>query len=124
MEYQPKTGERCYCKPGVARDNCPHCEGTGWRIDFRAIRERNPIDYHQTKIARSTINMPDALLGVMGGPSKKEAKEYLKNRGYSQYPSLIPLINPVEQWQRLSLEAKLAQGNRHTRRKNAVLKSK
>lgn len=38
--YQPKTGERCSCRPGVERDNCPSCEGTGWRIDFRAIRER------------------------------------------------------------------------------------
>jgi hypothetical protein len=38
--YQPKTGERCTCKPGVYRDNCPACEGTGWRIDFRAIRAR------------------------------------------------------------------------------------
>lgn len=38
--YQPKTGEACYCKPGVHRDNCPQCEGTGQQIDFRAIRER------------------------------------------------------------------------------------
>ena len=38
--YQPKTGERCTCKPGVQRDNCPECEGTGWRIDFKAIREK------------------------------------------------------------------------------------
>ena len=34
---QPKTGERCNCKPGIHRDNCGACEGTGWRIDFRAI---------------------------------------------------------------------------------------
>jgi hypothetical protein len=39
MEYQPKTGEKCNCKKGVQRDNCPNCEGTGWRIDFAAIRE-------------------------------------------------------------------------------------
>jgi hypothetical protein len=36
--YQPKTGERCTCRPGIERDNCPVCEGTGWRIDFPAIR--------------------------------------------------------------------------------------
>lgn len=36
--YQPKTGARCGCRPGVQRDNCPACEGTGWRIDFAAIR--------------------------------------------------------------------------------------
>jgi len=39
--YQPKTGQRCGCKPGIYRDNCPQCEGTGWVIDFRAIREAN-----------------------------------------------------------------------------------
>lgn len=38
--YQPKTGERCHCRPGVWRDNCPDCEGTGQRIDFAAIRAR------------------------------------------------------------------------------------
>lgn len=38
MTYQPRTGKRCHCRPGVARDNCPDCEGTGWRIDFPAIR--------------------------------------------------------------------------------------
>lgn len=39
--YQPKTGQRCACKPGMQRDNCPTCEGTGWEIDFRAIRIAN-----------------------------------------------------------------------------------
>lgn len=37
-EYQPKTGARCLCRPGVIRDNCTLCEGTGWIIDFAAIR--------------------------------------------------------------------------------------
>ena len=40
-QYQPKTGQRCTCRPGIWRDNCPACEGTGWQIDFRAIRARN-----------------------------------------------------------------------------------
>jgi len=35
--WQPKTGQACSCKPGVQRDNCPQCEGTGQRIDFAAI---------------------------------------------------------------------------------------
>jgi len=39
--YQPKTGARCNCKPGVIRDNCGSCEGTGWIIDFAAIRARH-----------------------------------------------------------------------------------
>lgn len=36
--YQPKMGESCYCRRGTQRDNCITCEGTGWRIDFRDIR--------------------------------------------------------------------------------------
>lgn len=39
--YQPKTGAKCSCKRGVERDNCANCEGTGFVIDFRAIRARN-----------------------------------------------------------------------------------
>lgn len=39
-EYQPKTGEPCFCRPGVARDNCPSCEGTGMKIDFKKIHEK------------------------------------------------------------------------------------
>lgn len=38
-EYQPKTGEPCSCRPGQQRDNCPSCEGTGMRIDFKKIRD-------------------------------------------------------------------------------------
>ncbi len=41
-EYQPKTGEKCHCRPGVQRDNCPDCEGTGMKIDFKAIRGETP----------------------------------------------------------------------------------
>ncbi len=40
IEYQPKTGTKCSCKRGVQRDNCPACEGTGFCIDFAAIRAR------------------------------------------------------------------------------------
>lgn len=39
--YQPRTGEQCSCRPGIWRDNCPACEGTGWRIDFTVIRRRS-----------------------------------------------------------------------------------
>lgn len=39
--YQPKTGVKCTCKRGGQRDNCPTCEGTGWVIDFVAIRKAN-----------------------------------------------------------------------------------
>lgn len=41
--YQPKTGAACSCRPGVQRDNCAACEGTGMIIDFAAIRARKGI---------------------------------------------------------------------------------
>jgi len=37
-EYQPKTGQKCSCKKGIQRDNCPACEGTGMMIDFKKLR--------------------------------------------------------------------------------------
>lgn len=39
-EYQPKTGAKCGCRPGNARENCQNCEGTGEVIDFAKIRNR------------------------------------------------------------------------------------
>jgi hypothetical protein len=42
--YQPKTGQQCSCKRGVQRDNCSQCEGTGWIIDFAAIRHATRPD--------------------------------------------------------------------------------
>ena len=46
MPRMPTTG-RCYCRPGVARDNCSNCEGTGIAIDWaefhRRKREPRPV---------------------------------------------------------------------------------
>jgi len=42
-EYQPKTGAKCSCRRGVIRDNCSACEGTGFVVDFEAIRKRKPL---------------------------------------------------------------------------------
>jgi len=37
--YTPKTGQKCHCKKGIERDNCPSCEGSGQVIDFKAIHQ-------------------------------------------------------------------------------------
>lgn len=42
--FQPKTGQLCSCRPGIERDNCPQCEGTGQRIDFAAIRIAHKVE--------------------------------------------------------------------------------
>ncbi len=33
------TGEKCTCKRGLERANCPRCEGTGKVLNFKAMRE-------------------------------------------------------------------------------------
>lgn len=35
-------------------------------------------EQHQLKIAKDTLRMPDAMAGVMGGPTKEEAREIIK----------------------------------------------
>ena len=38
---------------------------------------------HQKKIAIKTLKMPDAMAGVMGPPTKAQARAILKKFGYS-----------------------------------------
>ncbi|KKL26373.1 hypothetical protein LCGC14_2395950 [marine sediment metagenome] len=35
-------------------------------------------EQHQLKIAKDTLRMPDAMVGVMGGPTKEQAREIIK----------------------------------------------
>jgi hypothetical protein len=58
--YQPKTGEPCHCKKGIERDNCPDCEGTGWRIDFKAIRAKTTTKKFQ--ITRTWDGNKDSII--------------------------------------------------------------
>lgn len=44
----------------------------------KEARELSVPEKHQLKIAKQTLNMPDAMVGVMGGPDKKEAREIVK----------------------------------------------
>lgn len=67
--YQPKTGQRCSCRPGQERDNCPHCEGTGWRIDFAKIRA-----------AHQPSTMVNAIHARMGESVRRLLGEALQER--------------------------------------------
>lgn len=67
--YQPKTGQKCHCKRGIQRDNCPACEGTGWRIDFAAIRNRRPLEllrHHVTGAIERGEAQP--IVGIPANP--------------------------------------------------------
>jgi hypothetical protein len=52
--YQPKTGEKCFCRRGVQRDNCVTCEGTGQRIDFAAIRQGHTHEF-KTGLSKTVV---------------------------------------------------------------------
>ena len=42
------------------------------------------FDYHQKKIAISTLKMSDAFANIMGGMTKDEARNFLRKIGYSE----------------------------------------
>lgn len=64
--YQPKTGAKCSCRRGVQRDNCPNCEGTGWVIDFRAIRQRSAIIALSRDASREDYQNAETLIRNSG----------------------------------------------------------
>jgi hypothetical protein len=39
----PRTGLHCACRPGVERDNCSLCEGSGWEIDWRVYHAQKKV---------------------------------------------------------------------------------
>lgn len=55
-------------------------------------RELDPADKHALEIARKTLRMPDAMLGVMGGPTKEQARETIKRLGGEE--ETTPGIDP------------------------------
>jgi len=42
-------------------------------------KQENVFLMHQIAIAKRTINMPDAILNILGGMTKEQAKEILRN---------------------------------------------
>jgi len=46
---------------------------------------KDPVKHHQTKIAQQTLKIPDAMVGVMGGPNKQQAREFLKKSSQRRF---------------------------------------
>jgi len=83
----PKKGQR-KC-PVCSRFSDYQWQSGGWYCpehkfffpsDLRNPRRRelSVPEKHQLRIARDTLRMPDAMVRVMGGPTKAEAKEIIK----------------------------------------------
>jgi len=63
--------------------------GESTEADDRVMKRKDPATWNQIQIARKTLKMPDAMAGVMGGMTKKEAAKilmlhnaYQDSRGY------------------------------------------
>jgi cation transport regulator ChaB len=65
-------------------------------IDYSRERPSTPEE-HQTKIAEDTLKMPDAMAGVMGGPTKAEARETVFART-GERPSVSESKQLVSGW--------------------------
>tara|TARA_Y100000310_G_scaffold339160_1_gene430988 strand:- start:561 stop:956 length:396 start_codon:yes stop_codon:yes gene_type:complete len=81
----PRTNKKEYL---IAVDN-----GTGYldlmpktvveekEVKNKMARKKLSIpEQHQLRIARRTLKMPDAMVGIMGGPNKEESREIIKRR--------------------------------------------
>ena len=47
----------------------------------KSHRKLSVPERHQLRVARKTLLMPDAILGVIGGMTKDEAREVIKRLG-------------------------------------------
>jgi hypothetical protein len=50
---------------------------------WEAEKSLSVPEQHQKNIAIKTLKMPDAMVGVMGGMDKDEARKFLKSIGYT-----------------------------------------
>lgn len=88
-----KTGRQCHCAPGRQRESCPDCEGTGWQIDFAAIRaatanHRN----HQNTMSNQDQTTPAAATALTPRPEPAPFKVIMSR--YSVHTASIRFDAP------------------------------
>lgn len=59
-------------------EGVPHWFVTGIRGKMNPKRKLSVPEQHQLRIAKDALRMPDAMVGVMGGPTKAQAREIIK----------------------------------------------
>ena len=94
--YQPKTGERCTCKRGVQRDNCPECEGTGWRARNVGCGGR-----HSTIRAKAGLKSDDygAPMDVMWFRLSRKLRDSEETFGHIEGGRMMVMLNRTDYWQ-------------------------
>ena len=66
------------------------------REEIQSIMETDVAKKHQIAIAKKTLKMPSAMVGVMGGPNKKQAKAILKPKKVKESIKLGSLLEKIE----------------------------
>lgn len=95
--YQPRKGVKCSCRRGIERDNCPACEGTGWAIDFAAVRNAPKVKRYAVVAVsdnRNAFGLKGVVMVALDGeawegaksspPAVGEILEIPVNRGYTE----------------------------------------
>lgn len=75
------SGRPCHTMFGSAAQHSNHVRDIGGMQKSVKPRPLTIPEYHAVRIARDTLRMPDEMVGVMGGPSKDEARETLRRHG-------------------------------------------
>lgn len=70
---------------GNVRPECAHRRAARERKRTVRKRAKDVPGQHAERIARQTLAMHDAMAGVMGGPTKAEARERLRALGYTEW---------------------------------------
>lgn len=52
--------------------------------EMKAPIRGDVFHHHQTLVAKKTLRMPDAMVNVLGGQTKEEAREHLKKMGWTK----------------------------------------
>lgn len=92
--YQPKTGAQCSCRPGIQRDNCPRCEGTGMVVDFKAIRERGEPDFYKAEFPLCD-DMSPITYNVRGSGMETKEQEALWHYNHSRAHDGLPPLDEL-----------------------------
>lgn len=72
-----KRSNPCHCKRGQHRDNCPDCEGTGQRIDFRAIRAKSRYEVQRYDTNPENVYTFETWCYVSAFPSRELAQSFV-----------------------------------------------
>lgn len=105
VEAKMPTSGPCHCKPGVERDNCSDCEGTGQQIDWRAFHAaKGPMgSYYSGPKTPAGESVKDFVTKVLAedddrnaAPDAEELQQWIENDSDLYRQQTVPIIDNVK----------------------------